>query len=561
MLTLAFTVGALPSEETEYQYDAVGNECFAIDPLNHSTESRYDGLNRLRTLVDPVSNTITLDYDGRDNLVAVSDPRNLATTYQYNGFDELELLTSPDTGITDYDYDGAGNLILKTDARHAVADYDYDVLNRVDLITYSDETLDFSYDQGVNATGLLSGVSDGSGSTAYTYDLYGRVDTKTQQAVDPGNSTTTLPALVVDYDYNAQGQMVALTLPSGVQVGYQYRADGRIRAITLDSQIVVQDIDYFPFGEPKSWTFANGARYQRRFDLDGRVDQYSAAGDTRTLGFDDASRVTGLSDNEGVHSWTFGYDALDRLTLADNVTSTGPLASLTLGWDYDATGNREYETRNGVTTDYVTEPLSNQLVEVGGVSRSYDANGNLVTDGALTFDYSQRNRLTEVQQLNSPLAQYRYNGFGERVVKAVGGQLTQFVYDEAGHLLGEYDATGQLMAEHVWLNDTPIVTLRPAGQGHGGQVVGSTEVFYLWPDHLDTPRVITNAADTAIWRWDSGPFGDDAANDDADGDGVAFAHQLRFPGQYFDAETGLHYNYFRDYQPALDGMCSPILLG
>jgi RHS repeat-associated protein len=61
--------------------------------------------------------------------------------------------------------------------------------------------------------------------------------------------------------------------------------------------------------------------------------------------------------------------------------------------------------------------------------------------------------------------------------------------------------------------------------------------------------VITDNSNTEIWKWESDPFGVAAANDDPDGDGVGFTFNLRFPGQYFDAETGLHYNYFRDYDP------------
>ena len=54
-----------------------------------------------------------------------------------------------------------------------------------------------------------------------------------------------------------------------------------------------------------------------------------------------------------------------------------------------------------------------------------------------------------------------------------------------------------------------------------------------------------------VWQWDSDPFGAGAANEDPDGDATLFAYNLRFPGQYFDAETGLHYNYFRDYDPTV----------
>lgn len=74
-------------------------------------------------------------------------------------------------------------------------------------------------------------------------------------------------------------------------------------------------------------------------------------------------------------------------------------------------------------------------------------------------------------------------------------------------------------------------------------------VYYVYADHLNTPRVIADGSNKVVWRWDSDPFGVDAANEDPDGDGQTFRYNLRFPGQYYDKETGLHYNYFRDYDP------------
>ena len=63
--------------------------------------------------------------------------------------------------------------------------------------------------------------------------------------------------------------------------------------------------------------------------------------------------------------------------------------------------------------------------------------------------------------------------------------------------------------------------------------------------------MIIDQTNKVIWRWDSDPFGSTAANEDPDGDGVKFTYNLRFPGQYYDRETGLHYNYFRDYDPRI----------
>ena len=93
----------------------------------------------------------------------------------------------------------------------------------------------------------------------------------------------------------------------------------------------------------------------------------------------------------------------------------------------------------------------------------------------------------------------------------------------------------------MWFGDIPVATLKPNG-GSG------IHMFYVHTDHLNTPRRITRPSDNAvIWQWDSDPFGASAANDDPDDDSTTFAYHLRFPGQYFDAGTGLNYNCFRDY--------------
>jgi RHS repeat-associated protein len=124
------------------------------------------------------------------------------------------------------------------------------------------------------------------------------------------------------------------------------------------------------------------------------------------------------------------------------------------------------------------------------------------------------------------------------------GGAEHFVYDEAGHLLGEYDASGNLIQETVWMGDIPVGTLQPNGSG-------GINVYYLHTDNLNTPRRISRPSDNVIvWRWDSDPFGTTSANQDPDGDGVSFTYNLRFAGQYYDMESGLNYNYFRDYDPA-----------
>ncbi|WP_341480460.1 RHS repeat-associated core domain-containing protein [Cognatiluteimonas telluris] len=561
---MAQAYGADPAEAVNYSYDGNGNERTALVPLHDlPTESRYDALDRLRMSIDPAQGSVTYDYDAQDNLRKVTDPRGLATRYDYDGFNELATLTSPDTGITRFGYDAAGNLTSRTDARNIAGVYAYDAENRLASIAYPDETLAYHYDEpsgGPGAKGRLTTVQDGSGQTSYVYDVAGRVTQKSQQ-LGASSNTAALKTLSSSY---VSGRVDETVLPSGARLQYRYGADGRVQEILLNGQTLVSQIAYFPFGEPMGWTSVAG-RYERTFDTDGRVAGFTSGSSSTSLAFDTAGRIASAEDAGAGPAWRYRYDAADRLSDADNASGSGPLANLSLHWTYDPTGNRTSQQRVvGATpqdTDYTIDPASNRLMAVAGQARAYDAIGNTTSSNGQAFVYSGRGRLAEVRLGATVQARYQYNALGERVcaayngnscpsVTGVGGGYTQFVYDNSGHLLGEYDAIGNLLAEHVWLGDTPVAVLKPsAGAGaFGGQISGDVAAYFVEPDQLDTPRAIVNAGNSIVWRWESMPFGETTAIEDPNGLGN-FSYRLRFPGQQFDGISQTHYNHLRDYDP------------
>jgi RHS repeat-associated protein len=170
-----------------------------------------------------------------------------------------------------------------------------------------------------------------------------------------------------------------------------------------------------------------------------------------------------------------------------------------------------------------------------------DSSPFLVRRGRRACGWQRRgNRLTQTGTM--VLA---YNALGQRIRKQGGSPGTVlFVYDDQGHLLGEYSSTGALVQETLWLGNIPVATLRPKSGG-------GIDLFYVHSDHLNTPRKVTRPSDNAIrWRWDPTPFGTGAPNQNPASLGT-FVYHLRLPGQYFDTETALHYNYFRDYDPQI----------
>ncbi|MGR9117150.1 MAG: RHS repeat-associated core domain-containing protein, partial [Gammaproteobacteria bacterium] len=524
-------IGAAPGRIGQYHYDAVGNPTVTTLAQNRNIQHIYDALNRLISVTDPLAGETRYHYDGQDHLIGVTDPADQATTYERNGFGEIFREISPDRGTTTYTYDEAGNLKSRTDARGVTINYSYDALNRIVSVDPGDTPRTYTWDNCTLGIGRLCGLTDYVNSTAYQYDLHGRVISKTQ--------TVAGTALSVVYQYDADGNLLSMTTPAGQTIGYTY-ANHRVDAVTLNGQSLLSAIGYAPFGPVSGWIWGNGQPASRGYDLDGRLTVNDSLPSLPvSLNWDEADRVESITANG--QTQTFGYDALDRLD--DAVGDWGSQQ-----FSYDALGNRLSKTETAGITQYTYEPNSHRLTgETGPVNRSYwyDAAGQLLYDGTFAFVHDNSGRLLAEQLAGTPINLYIYNAQGQRVMKISANDGTQlFVYDEAGHLIGEYSANS--ISEYVWLGDLPVAVLKSQSNSTMG-LAG-----YIHADHLGTPRKITDpASDQVIWQWGGAPFGETPANEDPDGDGIAFAFNLRFPGQYYDKETGKHYNYHRHYDPTL----------
>ena len=257
---------------------------------------------------------------------------------------------------------------------------------------------------------------------------------------------------------------------------------------------------------------------------------------------DPAGNLALFKTAAGINQAQYGYDALNRLTHAKD----GPTGTPIETYGYDKTGNRTSLLKAGVTTPYTYPATSHRLGSMGSTVHTYDPAGNTASIGgnAREFVYNNANRLAQVKRLGVVKRDYLYNGKGEQVRSYAGTSNTYTVFDEAGHWLGDFGAPTSPVQQAIWLDDLPIGLLTGAG--------ANQTVQYLQPDHLGSPRVAIDAvANTAIWKWDlkGEAFGNTPPNQDPDGNGQAFVLNLRYPGQRFDAATGLNYNYFRDYDP------------
>jgi len=247
--------------------------------------------------------------------------------------------------------------------------------------------------------------------------------------------------------------------------------------------------------------------------------------------YDKMDNITAKATEHG--EYDYGYDDLYRLTEAENPVQADE------GFTYDAVGNRL--TATGVADNWSYSD-NNELQSYDNVTFEYDANGNMTkkTDaGQVTnYIYNLEDRLERVEDgSGSLIAQYYYDPFGRRLWKEVGGVRTYFVYADEG-LVAEVDAAGNVVKSYgykpgsTWSTDPLFM-----------KVDGN--YYFYQNDLLGTPQKLTAVNGAVVWSAKYSSFG--KATVEVETVEINF----RFPGQYFDEETGLHYNYHRYYNPKI----------
>ncbi|MFZ0870723.1 MAG: RHS repeat-associated core domain-containing protein, partial [Rhodanobacter sp.] len=427
------------------------------------------------------------------------------------------------------------------------------VLNRPISTSYTDtmQNVSYTYDEANTVTGCsaskpigrLTRVVESAVTTVFCYDGRGNIIEKLQQ--------TSVNNDITYYSYTSANRLSGESTPDQTAISYAYDSDGRISGVQVTTSgatsaplTMVSAISYLPFGPISSYTLGNGQTITRTYDANYRLTDLTSPALNLHFARDAMGDIVALGAAPGANpaTETYSYDPLYRLT---GITDAGTASE---SYTYNQTGDRLSKTAPGLATGtYLYTTGTHQLASIGNAARINDADGDMTASviggNTFGFGYNGRNRMTVVQLNSQTVANYTYNALGERIGKVASlPQIAseRYAYNESGQLIGEYGSSNR---DYIWLGDLPVAVV---DNTINGSVAAST-VNYVTADQLGTPRAVSNNTGTVIWRWSyqDNPFGEQQPTSS-----TGYVLNLRYPGQYYDAESGTNYNVFRTYEPA-----------
>jgi RHS repeat-associated protein len=368
-----------PLGQTINRYtDGAGRLFKVVDALGQSTLITQDALDRITQITDRNLSATLFTYDGNGNLLNVEDANNNQTSYAYDSRDRPTSRTDGLRVSESYGWDANSNLTSHTDRRGKVTAFQYDALNRRTFAGFGqngsqyESTINYTWDAGNRLTQAADSIA---GTIAREFDL---LDNLKSETTPPGS---------ISYSYDDANRRQTMQVAGQPLVNYTWDDANRLTGIVQGSNAV--GINYDNANRRTSLTLPNGV--------------------TIAYTVDDDSRITGLTYSAGnsqIGNLTYAYDGDGQVTSKSGTLATTSLPTPVSGNSFNA---------------------DNEMTSFGGATLSYDANGNLISDGTDNYTWNARNDLTGTG--GSATASFTYDGLGRRATKSIGATTTQLLYD------------------------------------------------------------------------------------------------------------------------------------
>lgn len=534
-------------EEQSWTYDGEGNCLSHTDAAGGVTRHEYTHFDLLTAQTGPDGVRHSFSYDTELRLIEVANPQGLTWSYTFDPAGRLISETDFDDRTLQYGHDEAGRLAFRTNPAGQTVSFTRDAMGRVTRKNADGDATDFSYD----AAGRLMSAHGPDSELICRRDKLGRV----RDEVVGGR--------VLTHDYDALGRRTRRVTPAGTVTTYTYDAAGNRTSLTTNGHTLTFDHDesgreterragdgeltftslWDPAGRLASQTVGGPSagtvqqrtyRYRADSHLIGVEDQLNGP---QFFDLDPAGRVTSVR----AENWseTYAYDEAGNQTSADWPAQHA---------GSDARGDRSYS--------------GTKLLTAGSIRYEYDDAGRAVLrqksrlskkPDTWRYEWDGEDHLTSVTTPDGSRWRYLYDPLGRRIAKQRLGDDGQQVLEQVdftwdGTTLVEQTSTAPDLPDPVtltWDHDG----LRPLTQteritNETTQAEIDSRFFAIATDLVGAPSELLDESGAIAWRTRSTLWGTTTWNADA----TAYT-PLRFPGQYADPETGLHYNFHRHYDP------------
>ncbi len=481
--------GTTPPATTTYVYDGDGNLTQTTSRNGYVTKNIYNADDELTSQTkgygSTSASTMSYGYDNNGNVVTVQDGMLDTTTYTYNALNQVVEVGLAGGQDTYYGYDLAGNLICTTEPNsasdtcaNASNPYEisrsYDQANRLTSITYGDGTpsVTYSYYQNGLRKTMTDGVGSGNHTTTYSYNSLDKLTSVTDEngntvsyGYDPSSNVTCIaypiPGIansncgtgpsstnsVVDYTYNASGQMATMTDWLGQTWNFTYDANGNLTT------------DTYPTASQMSITYA--------YDNTNTLTQLSFSDPTVSSNPIVATypRNAGEQLNGGSPGYT-GYNGQGQMT-QNYLTNYG----------YNSDGSLNCLTTYNTSGYSCTNPNSSVTTTLG-----YNSNDQVTS---------------QTPAASGTPTSYSYNSMGERIGSTTGTASTSYQWNLASNMCW-YSAT----ASNSSCASPPTGATTYSYNGDGlrmSETVGTTTSNFVWNSNTSTPQIIEDSTNAYIY--------------------------------------------------------------
>ncbi|MCE9687211.1 glycohydrolase toxin TNT-related protein [Shewanella sp. AS16] len=505
--------------EQSFDYDSAGRLISKTNALGQERQWQYDGLRQPTKQWQPDGSSLGYQYDSERNLTAIMRSDGARYQLDYDDRERPVKLQGFDGRVQQYEYDANGKVVGLEDGSQRQIRVVRDALGRVieqkalclGAANRQLSSQHFHYDK----LGRLLRANNGQRKLRFGHHANGRVKSLWQDNWH------------IEHKYDAAGRKTATLLPDGSQLDYRYNDQGQVSQLGLNQQPILL----------------------RRFDNAGRESEREyASGMVMSQQFDAFNRLSGQQWQHGseLHERHYHYSALHQLLTVED-TRQGKV-----NYQYDSLDqlvSKRHETDPSQNEHHSWDSFGNpvgddiqlqqdKLQRYLGRHYSYDDSGNQLSvkmaSGQQKREFNGLNQLVSLSN-GTDISRYEYDALGRRSAKITAAGRIDYLWD-GNQLIGEHSQDA--FSWYLYEPDN--------GDGRGNRplaLLRNGELFFYQLDQLGTPLALVDKENNIVWQANYSVFGQASVSINE------IANPLRFQGQYYDEESGLHYNHFRYYDP------------